>query len=145
MEPIKVDLRCDIQGPVRVRYLDGNLFSMDKAANIINVDVLDNGVPVQVGGSVTAEVIRADGGTVTVSGTVSGNRASVTLPQACYAVVGAISVVIKVTEGTTITTIAAFVANVYRSSTDTIVDPGTIIQSVEDLIEDIRQALEGVE
>ena len=141
MEPIKVDLRCDIQGPVRVRYLDGNLFSMDKAANIINVDVLDNGVPVQVGGSVTAEVIRADGGTVTVSGTVSGNRASVTLPQACYAVVGAISVVIKVTEGTTITTIAAFVANVYRSSTDTIVDPGTIIQSVEDLIEDIEGAV----
>ena len=141
MEPIKVDLRCDIQGPVRVRYLDGNLFSMDKAANIINVDVFDNGVPVQVGGSVTAEVIRADGGTVTVSGTVSGNRASVTLPQACYAVVGAISVVIKVTEGTTITTIAAFVANVYRSSTDTVVDPGTIIQSVEDLIADIEAAV----
>lgn len=141
MASVNVNLSCDLQHPVRVQYLDGNMFSMDNGGNTINVLVYDNGEPAQIGGTVTANVIRADGGTVAVTGSLSGNKVTIVMPQACYAVTGAVSVIIKLTQDTTVTTIAAFVANVYRSSTDTVVDPGTIIQSVEDLIADIEGAV----
>lgn len=144
MEPINVNLSCDIQQPVKVRYLDGYFFSKDSAGHRINVDVFDNGVPVSVGGSVSADVIRSDGETVPVTGAVSGNRAYVILPQAAYAVVGAVQITIKVTEGTTIVTIACFVAYVHESDTEITVDPGTIIPSIQALISQIETAVASI-
>lgn len=144
MEPINVNLSCDIQQPVKVRYLDGYFFSKDSAGHRINVDVFDNGAPVSVGGSVSAEVVRSDGETVPVTGAVSANRAYVILPQAAYAVVGAVQITIKVTEGTTIVTIACFVAYVHESDTDITVDPGTIIPSVQALISQIETAVASI-
>ncbi len=144
MEPINVNLSCDIQQPVKVRYLDGYFFSKDSAGHRINVDVFNNGVPVSVGGSVSAEVVRSDGETVPVTGAVSENRAYVILPQAAYAVVGAVQITIKVTEGTTIVTIACFVAYVHESDTEITVDPGTIIPSVQALISQIETAVTSI-
>ena len=144
MEPINVNLSCDIQQPVKVRYLDGYFFRKDSAGHRINVDVFDNGVPVSVGGSVSAEVVRSDGETVPVTGAVSENRAYVILPQAAYAVVGAVQITIKVTEGTTIVTIACFVAYVHESDTDITVDPGTIIPSIQALISQIETAVASI-
>ena len=144
MEPINVNLSCDIQQPVKVRYLDGYFFSKDSAGHRINVDVFDNGVPVSVGGSVSAEVVRSDGETVPVTGAVSENRAYVILPQAAYAIVGAVQITIKVTEGTTIVTIACFVAYVHESDTDITVDPGTIIPSIQALISQIETAVASI-
>lgn len=144
MEPINVNLSCDIQQPVKVRYLDGYFFSKDSAGHKINVDVFDNGVPVSVGGSVSAEVIRSDGETVPVTGAVSENRAYVILPQAAYAVVGAVQITIKVTEGATIVTIACFVAYVHESDTEITVDPGTIIPSIQALISQIETAVASI-
>ena len=141
MATVNVNLTCDLQHPVQVQYIGGNLFSQDNAANTINVDVFNDGEPATLGGSISANVIRADGATVAVSGALSGNRAYVILPQACYAVPGTITVIIKNTESSTVTTLAAFVANVYQSSTDTVVDPGTIIPSVASLVEAIEGAV----
>ena len=31
--------------PVKVRYLDGNVFSMDNNGNLIGIEVLENGEP----------------------------------------------------------------------------------------------------
>ena len=144
MEPINVNLSCDLQHPVKVRYLDGYFFSKDSAGHKINVDVFNNGVPVSVGGSVSAEVVRSDGETVPVTGAVSENRAYVILPQAAYAVVGAVQITIKVTEGTTIVTIACFVAFVHESDTEITVDPGTIIPSIQALISQIETAVASI-
>ena len=141
MATVNVNLTCDLQHPVQVQYIGGNLFSQDNAANTINVDVFNDGEPETLGGSISANVIRADGATVAVTGALSGNRAYVILPQACYAVPGTITVIIKNTESGNVTTIAAFVANVYQSSTDTVVDPGTIIPSVASLVEAIEDAV----
>jgi len=127
--------------PVKVRYLDGNVFSMDNNGNLIGIEVLENGEPASISGSVSASVIRADGGTVAVQGQKEGNKCSVILPQACYAVPGAISIVIKLTSGSDISTIGAIVGNVYQSSTDTVVDPGEIIPSIAALIQEIEDAI----
>lgn len=144
MATITTDLICNLNQPVAATFLHGNLFSQDNAGNTINVHVMDNGEPATIGGTVSANVIRADGNTVAVSGSLSGNQCSVVLPQACYAVPGRVEIIIKLTQSTTITTIAAIVANVYRSTTDTVVDPGTIIPSIQALIEEIEDAVDSI-
>ena len=145
MAVVVTNLVCELQEAVKVRYLDGNLFSLDNQGNQINVEVLDGGDPATISGSVSANVIRSDGGTVAVStGSISDNVVSVILPQAAYAIPGVVSIVIKLTASGVVTTIAAIVANVYQSSTDTVVDPGTIIPSIQSLISAIEAAIASI-
>ena len=144
MATIVTDLHCDLTQPVKPQFLHGNMFSQDNAANTINVHVFNDGEPAALGGSISANVIRSDGSTVAVSGAIEGNKAYIILPQACYAIPGVIKIIIKNTESTTVTTIAAVVANVYASSTDTVVDPGTIIPSVTTLIAEIEAAVDSI-
>ena len=134
----------DLKQAVKVRYVDGNIFSMDNTGNIVGVNVYDGGSPVTLSGYITVNVIRADGATVSFSGVVSGNKAYAVLPQSACSVPGVISIIIKLVSGSDITTLAAVVANVYQSSTDTIVDPGTIIPSIETLIATINAAVEDI-
>lgn len=144
MASIVTNLTCELTAPVSVVFLPGNMFSMDNGGNIINVFVVQNGEPVALGGSVSANVIRSDGTTVAITGALEGNKAYIILPQACYAVPGIIHIVMKITEGTTITTIAAITANVYQSSTDAVVDPGTLVPSIAALIEAIEDAVDSI-
>lgn len=134
----------DLSNPVQVQYLHGNVFSQDNGGNLIGVNVYKDGQPATLSGSVSASVIRTDGATVAVSGGLAGNKANVVLPQAAYAVPGIISVVVKLTNGATVTTLCAVVANVYQSSTDTVVDPGTIIPDVSALIAAIDAAVASI-
>lgn len=131
----------DLQSPVVVHHLHGNFFSQDNQGNLIGVNVFDGGEPATLSGTVTAYVIRADGATVPVTGSLNGNKCSVILSSDCYSIEGSLSVVIKLTGGGSVTTLCALVAYVYRSDTDTAVDPGTIIPSVEALIELIEQTV----
>ena len=126
-------LRSDLKKPMRVVELSGNLFSADNGGNLIGVEVLDGGQAASLSGSVYGYVIRADGATVLIEGTLTGNRASVVLPASAYLVIGPVSIVIKV--GTT--TVGACVAQVYRTSTDTLVDPANVIPSISELLEAI--------
>lgn len=141
---IETWLNQDLQEAVHVRYLDGNVFSMDNNGNKVGVNVFSGGEPVTLSGSISANVIRSDGATVVVSGESSENSAWVVLPQAAYAVPGVISVVIKNTVSSDVTTLGAVVANVYQSTTDTTVDPGTIIPSVQALITSIETAVASI-
>lgn len=144
MAMIETWVNQDLTVPVQVVYLPGNVFSQDNNGNLIGVNVFQGGEPATISGSVSASVIRADGATVAVTGSLSGNQCSVVLPQACYAVPGVLSIVIKLTSGETVTTVGAVVANVYRSSTDTAVDPGQIIPDIQALIEAIDEAVESI-
>lgn len=144
MATITTDLICNLNQPVAATFLHGNLFSQDNAGNTINVYVMNNGEPATIGGTVSANVIRSDGNTVAVSGAISGNKAYVILPQAAYAVPGRVEIIIKLTQSTTVTTIAAIVANVYRSTTDTVIDPGTVIPSIQSLIAQIETAVDSI-
>lgn len=134
-------LRSDLQTPVQVVRLQGNLFSADNEGNRITVEVTDNGEPAALEGNVSGYVIRPDGKTVVIIGTLEENRASIVLPASAYVFVGPISAVIKVGE----TTVGAFVANVYKTTTDEIIDPGRVIPSLAELlalIADCREATE---
>ena len=134
----------DLKQPVKVRMRPGNVFSQDNHGNLIGVHVLDNKNPVVLSGTVSGNIIRADRGTVAVTGVLSGSDCYIILPEAAYAVPGPISIVIKLTTGTTKTTLCAVIAHVYESSTDSAVDPGTIIPSIQDLIDEINDAVESI-
>lgn len=141
MAVIETWFNQDLQSPVQVQYLDGNVFSQDSQGNMIGVNVFDGGAPAVISGTVSANVIRADGCTVPVTGTISGNTCIIILPSAAYAIPGPISIIIKLTGGGSTTTLCALVANVYQSSTDQTVDPGTIMPSIETLISVIETAV----
>ena len=134
----------DLQSPVVVHHLHGNVFSQDNQGNLIGVNVFDGGSPATLSGTVTAYAIRSDGATVPVSGVLSGSSCYVILSSACYAVEGVLSIVIKLAGGGSTTTLCAVVAYVYKSITDSAIDPGTIIPSVQDLIEAIDEAVASI-
>lgn len=143
MAVIETWFKQDLKKPVKVNTFGGNFFSDDSLANKIGIMVYDDGEEATLTGTVTANVIRADGSTVAVTGgQISGNGASVILPQAAYAVPGMMSVIIKLTNGNTVTTLGAVAGVCYRSTTDTTVDPGTIIPSVQALIAEMESAAE---
>ena len=144
MALIETWVDCDLKKTVQIKCLSGNLFSMDNDGNLLGVNVYDDGEPASLSGTVSGNVIRADGGTVAVTGTLSGNQASIVLPQACYVVPGNLTITIKLTSSGTVTTLACIIGIVYRSSTDTAVDPGTIIPSIEALISEIETAVASV-
>ena len=123
-------LVSDLKKPVQVKQLSGNLFSGDNGGNKITIEVLDGGSAATLSGTVMGYVLRADKQTVTVEGTLSGNKASIVLPASAYTVIGAVSIVIKL--GTT--TIGACTSYVYRTTTDTIVDPGSVVPDVSELL-----------
>ena len=145
MAVIETWFNQDLQKPVKVQYLDGNVFSLDNSGNLVGVNVFNNGSPATLAGTVSGSVIRSDGATVAISsGTLSGNKCSIVLPQSALAVPGVISVIIKLTNSSVVTTLCAVVANVYQSSTDTTVDPGTIIPSIASLIASINAAVDSI-
>lgn len=141
MAQIETWYNQDLKQPVKVHYLHGNVFSQDNQGNILGVNVFDDGVPASLSGTVNAYIIRSDGATVPATGSFSENKASVVLPEAAYAIPGIISIVLKLTTGSVVVTLLAVVATVYTSITSTAVDPGTIIPSIEDLIEEIQEAI----
>lgn len=130
MARIETWLECDLEKMVQVVPLRGNVFSADNEANLIGVSVKKAGQDVALTGGCNGYVIRQDGYTVAIAGTISGNKASIVLPASCYVVPGRIDIVIK--NGTT--TLAACSGIVTRTTTDAIVDPGHLIPSIEELL-----------
>lgn len=77
----------------------------DNAAHIWEVEITNDGVAVPLTGfTVTGYFVKSDNTTVTVTGSVSGNIARVTLTPACYTMPGILRGVMKVTSGTTVMT-----------------------------------------
>ena len=93
----------------------------------------------------TGYFIRQTGDTVVITGTVDGNRAWVDLPQACYAYEGQFSLAIKLVGGGVTGTMRIVDGVVRRTTTDTTVDPGTLVPSIEDLIQAIEDASDEIE
>lgn len=124
------------RSPVMMAIGEGDIL-----ADRIGVDVLRNGEPVDLTDVLcTGYFIRPDGGTVVIEGVAIGNRAYVDLPQACYAYEGQFSLAVKLTGGSVTGTMRIVDGVVRRTTTDTTVDPGTLVPSIEDLIQAIEDA-----
>ena len=139
-----VDIELN-NGSIHRSFLSHTIGAGDALANRFGVRVFRNGAAEDIGGTCMGLFVRADGTTVTIaSGTVSGNMAYVTLPEACYAVEGQFALAIKC-QGSGVTGTLRIVDGVVsRTSTDALVDPGTVITGIEELIAMIGTAIESI-
>ena len=139
---VSIDLE---NGNIHRSFLRHSIGEGDNRANRFGVRVFRGGSPVELGGACTGFFIRSTGDTVGIlDGTVNGNVAYVTLPEACYAHEGNFSLAIKVTVGSEVVTMRIVDGTVCRTSTNTAIDPGNIITNIEDLIDAIETAVASI-
>lgn len=110
-------------------------------ANVLNVSVNNNGVPVELSGECMGYFVRQkDGSTVQVAGTISGNMASVEFPSFVYAYTGWLTITLSV-GGTDLVQIAT---TVRLGSTFVVVDPGNVLPNLDEIQQimlDVESAL----
>lgn len=103
------------------------LSAHDAYADIYAVQLHRRGEIVPLTGvGVSAEVIRADGQTVPLVGTVEDGVACVTLDAACYAIPGQITITVRISAGQMVRSVLRLITVVSESETDVVVDNGTI-------------------
>lgn len=137
--------RQDLTKPLQIYYNLELVFSKDNLANEIQIELYNGSDVYSGGGSVSGTAIRADGRTVPLeNGTISGNVVTVALTEACMEIPGTLQVYVKLTSGNVKTTIFAGVFTAIRTETSTVIDPGTIIPSITELINSINAAIAGI-
>ena len=102
----------DMSEPVKVHFLNGNLFCDDNNGNLIGVQTYKDGSAYPLTGSVQGYCVTPTGQAIPVIGTLTGNKAYIILPDSVYAIPGTINIIIKLTSGTDVATICAVIANV---------------------------------
>lgn len=128
-----------------IRHCEDVCFTGDNLSDMIGVYLTVDGQPYTGGGTVSGTVINSRGQTIPITtGAISGNLVTVTLEQGALAVPGLIGVYVKLTTGTTVTTVLAAKFTVEQTETDTTIDPGTVIASVNALITRINTAVESI-
>ena len=134
-------------GHVARTFMNHAIGGGDSKANRFGVRVYRDGAAESLSGSVFGEFIRADGATVAVTdGTISGNEAYITLPAACYAIEGNFTLAIKVSDGAgTTSTLRIIDGTVVRTSTDALVDPGELVDNIDELLAELAAATEGAD
>lgn len=85
--------------------------------------------------AIRAYFARPDGGTVMMDGVSGREWSHVDLPAACYAYPGTFDLVIKSVADTAETTIMRVVGELDKPVTGTIVDPGTDVGNLEEIVE----------
>lgn len=132
--------QADLSRGIEATRMTHLLASGDQGAHTVEVEVLDGGRPVDLTGmSVSGGFLRADDTTVLLTGTVSGNVARVTLPQACYRVRGACSLAIRLTDGAETSTVFWGQGSITRVTSDAVVDTESRIPSLHELLSRIDQ------
>ena len=135
----------ELTKPLIVRQCGDLGFTGDNLSDVISVDLYTDGVAYSGGGTCAGACICPDGSTVALTGSVSGKTASVTLKEDCFAIPGQIGIGIRVTTGTTKTTVLKCIYNVELFATNNPVDPGSrITLDVVDLINRIDAAVESI-
>lgn len=136
----------DLQQDLKIRQCGTLVFNADALSNVITVDIYDGGEPAELSGTVVGAVICPDGATVPIdNGSFTGNRVTMALTAACFAVTGQIGVGIQIVDGDVKTTVLKAVYNVERFETDNVIDPDSrITLSVSDLIDDIAEAVASI-
>lgn len=135
-----VDLDSGSVSIVSIRHLCMG----DAYANRVGAQVFQGGQRVQLYGLCLAKAILADGQTVPIQDgqmDLDESIIYVDLPAACYAVEGPIKISVVWYNGDHRTTLLVACGNVVRTETGAVIDPGTIIPSVAQLIQEIEDAV----
>lgn len=141
MNPIYVRRTVVLDGPIPQDFLRGNLYLGENLAHTFVISAYQEGSPLPLEGAVTALVLRSDGTTVRVTGSCSGGLAFVTLSQDCYNVNGRVEITLFCESSGRKQVIYSAVASVQRSSSDTIIDQGSPLPDIDDIIDAYMEAI----
>ena len=135
MQPITLEYSADILVGIGMTAMP-SLFAMgDKLAHVLRVRVKAGGEPVDLTGwTVTASVVRQDQATVMMAGRTVGDAAEVTLEAPCYSQSGGFTLSVAIGREQKLITIFCGRGDVTRTRTDSLVDPGHTIPSVDEII-----------
>mgnify|MGYP000908727433 CR=1 FL=1 len=135
MQPITLEYSADILVGNGMTAMP-SLFAMgDKLAHVLRVRVKAGGEPVDLTGwTVTASVVRQDQATVMMAGRTVGDAAEVTLEAPCYSQSGGFTLSVAIGREQQLITIFCGRGDVTRTRTDSLVDPGHTIPSVDEII-----------
>ena len=135
MQPIALEYSADILAGIGMTGMP-SLFAMgDKLAHVLRVRVKAGGEPVDLTGwTVTASVVRQDQATVMMAGRTVGDAAEVTLEAPCYSQSGGFTLSVAIGREQQLITIFCGRGDVTRTRTDSLVDPGHTIPSVDEII-----------
>lgn len=135
MQPITLEYSADILVGIGMTAMP-SLFAMgDKLAHVLRVRVKAGGKPVDLTGwTVTASVVRQDQATVMMAGRTVGDAAEVTLEAPCYSQSGGFTLSVAIGREQQLITIFCGRGDVTRTRTDSLVDPGHTIPSVDEII-----------
>lgn len=130
---------------VKLTILSMGFLTGDKEGHTFRISIVDKKGDVDLSGaSVTGWFIPNDQGliddlSVPLKGSVDGNKAILSLPAEAYLEVGRFNLVIKLNFDGDISTIFWGTGNVSRSRTDSQIDVGNVIPSLEDLLAQIEK------
>ena len=135
MQPITLEYSADILVGIGMTAMP-SLFAMgDKLAHVLRVRVKAGGEPVDLTGwTVIASVVRQDQATVMMAGRTVGDAAEVTLEAPCYSQSGGFTLSVAIGREQQLITIFCGRGDVTRTRTDSLVDPGHTIPSVDEII-----------
>lgn len=142
MIPRVISKTTDLSKIQKVDTLEGPLYQLEESGHTFEITCLTDET---LTGTVSARFLRADETTVFFEGTLTDNVASITLPQSCYTSNGRFGMVVFITGSDVTTAIYAVSGSVYRSTSDTVVDPAGVVPSLEELIAQIEACEQATE
>lgn len=125
---------------IRVEPLNGDIFTDEQGGHKFIVTCYQNGEKVNLTGVISGRFMRP-GGSVALTGSAVNGQAIITLTSECYQRNGGFLLTVFNTVGSDKFVIYACSGNVRRSKSDPLIDGGSIIESVEDLIDDVNTAI----
>ena len=132
MNPFVHEFTVDLRSGAAYERARRPLSQGNAYADKLVVRVVDGRKDVALDGvGVSAKVIRYDGMTVPLIGSVEGGAACIVLDDACYGVPGDIKVSVILSAGEMVQTVLALTMNVETSETSIIVDNGTVSDLTE--------------
>lgn len=134
MSLILIERVANLNGPIIPDTLNGVLNGSEIDAHKFIITATREGAQVVLTGTVTASFLRADGAEVVLTGEIEDGAATVTLAQSCYAVPGRFDLTVFVTADGVKTGVYACTGGVRNTTSGTIIDPGQIVPSVDDVI-----------
>ena len=145
MANIIISRTANLDRPGNTEFLSGTLFADENLAHTFAISATRNGAEVALSGVVTACFIRPDGGTVELNGTIEDGKACVTLAESCYVVTGRFKLTVFVSVDGAKTAVYCAAGNVVETTTNTIIDPGSVVPSVDDIIAEYGTMQQAVE
>lgn len=137
MANITIERRVSLDGPVLPESMAAPLYVAENQAHQFVITATSKGEPVTLTGSVQGRLIRPDGNTVLLTGSISDGKAVATLPQSAYAYQGRYTLAIMNVVNTVVTVIYAATGNIANTMNGAAIDPGSVVPDITELLAEI--------